>query len=71
MGGDEDTRRAAGLHWPRYDTNIRSRERLQGLIILAVQERKPHIGPLSDNVTLLHIFMRDTPEQKGESPSEM
>lgn len=74
MGGDEVTRRAvvtAGLHRPRYDTNIRSHERLQGLIILAVQERKPHIGPLSDSVTLLHLFMRNAPEQKGEGPSEM
>lgn len=39
---------------------------LQGLIILAVRERKPHIGPLSDSVSLLHIFMRNTLQNKRE-----
>lgn len=68
MGGDEDAQRQLGYIGPVMTQ--RSHERLQGLIILAVQGRKPHIGPLSDSVTLLHIFTRNTPEQKREGPSE-
>lgn len=49
--------RTAGLYQACYDTNLRSHERLQAVIISAVRERRRHIGSsrtLSDSVELLH-----------------